>query len=53
MAKKGAEKNTRNKAEHARLLKRKKEKLRIEKEIHKARLKAILDKSKEQKAKSL
>ena len=49
MAKKGVEKNTANKAKHTKLLKKKKEKLRKEKEIHKARLKAILDKAKAQK----
>ena len=48
MAKKGVEKNTANKAKHTKLLKKKKEKLRREKEAHKAKLKAILDKAKEQ-----
>lgn len=49
MAKKGVEKNTGNKARHTKLLKRKKEKLQKEKEIHKARIKAIMDKAKEAK----
>ncbi len=50
MAKKGVEKNTANKAKHTKLLKKKKEKLRKEKETHKAKLKAILDKAKAQKS---
>lgn len=49
MAKKGVEKNTRNKAKHTKLLKKKKEKLRLEKEVHKAKIKAIQYKAKEQK----
>lgn len=49
MAKKGVEKNTRNKAKHTKLLKKKKEKLRLEKEVHKAKIKAIQDRAKEQK----
>ena len=52
MAKKGVEKNTANKAKHTKLLKKKKEKLRREKDDHKAKLKAILDKAKEQKSSS-
>lgn len=46
MAKKGVEKNTTNKAKHTKLLKKKKEKIRKEKEAHKAKLKAIMDKAK-------
>ncbi|MFO7720091.1 MAG: hypothetical protein R6W85_06605 [Gillisia sp.] len=49
MAKKGVEKNTRNKAKHTKLLKKKKEKLRMEKEVHKFKIKAIQDRAKEQK----
>ncbi len=49
MAKKGVEKNTRNKAKHTKLLKKKKEKLRLEKEVHKAKIKTIQDRAKEQK----
>ncbi len=49
MAKKGVEKNTRNKAKHTKLLKKKKEKLRLEKEVHKAKIKAIQNRAKEQK----
>lgn len=46
MAKKGAEKNTRNKTLHTRMIKKKKEKLRKEKEVHNAKIKAIQDKAK-------
>ncbi|CAM4159288.1 hypothetical protein GIHI108528_07385 [Gillisia hiemivivida] len=49
MAKKGAQKNTQNKAKHTKLINRKKNKLRKEKEAHKERLKAIVNKAKEQK----
>jgi len=49
MPKKGVEKNTQNKAKHTKLLTRKKEKLRKQKEVHKARIKAIVEKAKEQK----
>lgn len=51
MAKKGVEKNTRNKTLHTKLLKKKSEKLRKEKEAHKAKLKAIYDKAKATKEK--
>jgi len=47
MAKKGSAKNTKNKKKHSKLIDRKKNKLRREKEAHKARLKAIIQKSKE------
>lgn len=49
MAKKGAQKNTNNKAKHTKLLNRKKNKLKKEKEAHKEKLKAIIQKAKEQK----
>ncbi|WP_179955068.1 hypothetical protein [Maribacter luteus] len=42
MAKKGKEKNTVNKAKHTKLLNRKKNKLKKEKETRKERLKAIV-----------
>jgi len=47
MAKQGREKNTKNKAKHSKLMTRKKNKLKSEKEIRKERLKAIIAKSKE------
>ena len=46
MAKKGREKNTKNKAKHSKLMTRKKKKLKTEKETRKERLKAIVAKSK-------
>lgn len=46
MAKQGREKNTKNKAKHSKLMTRKKNKLKIEKETRKERLKAIVTKSK-------
>ncbi len=49
MAKKGTEKNTKNKAQHTKLMNRKKNKLREEKEQRAARLKEIVQKSKEAK----
>ncbi len=52
MAKKGAEKNTRNKALHSKLIKKKKVKLQKDKEVRKAKIYAILDKAKEAQAKS-
>jgi hypothetical protein len=45
MAKKGKEKNTKNKAKHSKLMNRKKEKLRKEKEANTAKLKAIVAKA--------
>lgn len=42
MSKKGKEKNTVNKAKHTKLLNRKKNKLKKEKELRKERLKAIV-----------
>jgi len=47
MAKKGREKNTKNKAKHAKLVARKKNKLKLEKETRKQRLKSIIEKAKE------
>lgn len=47
MSKKGKEKNTANKAKHTKLLNRKKDKLKKEKELRKERLKAIVKKGKE------
>ena len=48
MAKQGREKNTKNKAKHSKLMTRKKNKLKSEKELRKERLKAIVTKAKEQ-----
>jgi len=44
MTKKGKEKNTKNKAKHIKLMNRKKNKLRSEKELRKERLKEIVKK---------
>ena len=52
MAKKGKEKNTKNKAKHSKLMDRKKNKIRSEKELHKERLKAIVKKSQENQSNS-
>ncbi len=49
MAKKGAQKNTNNKAKHTKLLNRKKNKLKKEQEAHKEKLKAIIKKANELK----
>lgn len=49
MPKKGVVKNAANKAKHTKLLKRKKDKLRLEKEAHKEKLKAIFKKAQEEK----
>jgi ElaB/YqjD/DUF883 family membrane-anchored ribosome-binding protein len=46
MAKKGTQKNSANKAKHTKLLKRKKDKLRAEKDANKERLKAIIQAAK-------
>jgi len=48
MGKQGRAKNTKNKAKHAKLMARKKNKLKAEKEAHKKRLKAIIAKAKSQ-----
>lgn len=47
MAKTGREKNTKNKAKHSKLMDRKKNKLKSEKELRKERLKAIIQKKNE------
>jgi hypothetical protein len=49
MPKKGKEKNTANKAKHSRLMKQKQNKLRLEKQRTKERLKAIIKKVNEHK----
>lgn len=49
MAKTGREKNTKNKAKHSKLMDRKKNKVKSEKELRKERLKAIIQKAKEKK----
>lgn len=48
MAKKGQAKNTKNKAKHSKLINQKKTKLRKAKELHKKRIKSIIQKHKEQ-----
>ncbi|WP_299781693.1 hypothetical protein [uncultured Formosa sp.] len=52
MAKTGKEKNTKNKAKHTKLMDRKKNKARSEKELRKERLQAIVKKSQENKSNS-
>ncbi|GHC43298.1 hypothetical protein [Ulvibacter litoralis] len=47
MAKKGKEKNTKNKAKHSKLMQRKTDKARKEKSTRSEKLKAIIQKSKE------
>jgi hypothetical protein len=49
MSKKGKEKNTKNKAKHTKLMSRKINKLRDEKQQRKMRLKEIIQKAKEVK----
>ena len=49
MPKKGKAKNTVNKAKHTRLMKQKENKLRLEKQRNKERLKALVKKMNEQK----
>ncbi|WP_299671899.1 hypothetical protein [uncultured Polaribacter sp.] len=51
MPKKGKEKNTVNKAKHAKLLARKNNKIKLDKQLHKERLKAIVKKINNQKKK--
>ncbi|MBQ4802239.1 hypothetical protein J8L88_05175 [Aquimarina sp. MMG015] len=51
MAKKGREKNTLNKAKHSKLMNRKKNKLKKEKEQRAERLKAIVRKANQSKEK--
>ncbi len=48
MAKKGKEKNTQNKAKHTKLMNRKKNKIRKEKEARAARLKVLVQKMHQQ-----
>ena len=48
MAKKGREKNTKNKAKHSRLIAQKKNKKRTEEALRKERLKEIVQKAKKQ-----
>jgi len=52
MTKKGKEKNTQNKAKHAKLMNRKKNKLRKEKEARAARLKELVQKMNQQQDKT-
>tara|TARA_R110002126_G_scaffold277560_2_gene423536 strand:- start:20818 stop:20979 length:162 start_codon:yes stop_codon:yes gene_type:complete len=49
MPKKGKAKNTVNKAKHTKLMHRKTNKIKLEKQLHKERLKAIIKKVNEQK----
>jgi len=49
MSKKGTPKNTKNKAKHSKLMAQKKAREKREKEATKAKLKAIIQKAKEQK----
>lgn len=49
MAKKGREKNTKNKAKHSKLIAKKKNKKKVEETLRKERLKAIVLKAKEGK----
>lgn len=53
MAKKGKAKNTVNKAKHTKLMNRKVNKLKLEKQQHKERLKAIIKKANEKKNNNL
>jgi len=49
MAKTGSEKNTKNKAKHTKLMNRKKNKMREEKEARKVKLKELVSKMNEKK----
>ncbi len=49
MAKTGREKNTKNKAKHSKLMDRKKNKKKTEEVLRKEKLKAIIQKAKENK----
>ncbi len=49
MPKKGKAKNTLNKAKHTKLMNRKINKVKLEKQLHKERLKAIIKKVNEEK----
>lgn len=53
MSKKGKEKNTENKAKHTKLLNRKKNKLKKEKELRKERLRAIVKNAQEKAKKNM
>lgn len=53
MAKKGKEKNTKNKAKHSKLMGRKINKVKLEKMQQKEKLKAIIKKANEAKNKDL
>ena len=48
MTKKGQAKNTKNKAKHSKIMNQKKNKIREAKELHAKRIKAVLQKHKEQ-----
>jgi len=48
MSKTGHEKNTKNKAKHTKLINRKKKKIKEKGALHKKRLKAIVQKAKDQ-----
>ncbi|MFI1743006.1 hypothetical protein [Thalassobellus sediminis] len=49
MAKTGRDKNTKNKAKHSKLMAQKKNKKKAEEALRKERLKAIINKAKEEK----
>ena len=51
MPKKGKEKNTANKAKHSRLLQQKISKVKLKKQLHKERLKALIQKANQEKKK--
>ncbi|QTD38408.1 hypothetical protein JL193_03685 [Polaribacter batillariae] len=51
MPKKGKAKNTVNKAKHTKLIKQKINKVKLEKQLHKERLKAIIKKANQEKKK--
>ena len=53
MAKKGKEKNTVNKAKHSKLMRQKNNKIKLEKEQHKASLKELIRKMNEKKKRGL
>ncbi|MCI2227632.1 hypothetical protein MC378_00515 [Polaribacter sp. MSW13] len=50
MSKKGKEKNTKNKAKHTKLMNRKINKVKLEKQLTRERLKNIIKKANEQKS---
>lgn len=51
MPKKGKEKNTANKAKHSKLMQQKISKVKLKKQLHKERLKAIIQKLNQEKKK--